>query len=164
MTVQFIRRSLGLWAINHIFCGTKFFAQKRALMHFAGFKVGSGTRIVGPIECTGKLSIGDNCWIGKELKIHGNGVVQIGDNCDIAPEVTFLTGGHQIGSNVRRAGVGESYTIKVGNGTWIGGRVTVLGDTVINDGSVIASCACVIRDIPSNTLVGGVPARKIREL
>lgn len=40
--------------------------------------------------CTGTLCIGANCWIGRNLTVHGNGSVIIGDNCDIAPDVTFL--------------------------------------------------------------------------
>ena len=75
--------------------------------------------------------------------MHGNGTVVIGNNCDIAPDVTFLTGGHQIGNAERRAGAGETYQITVGSGVWIGARATILLNTVIG---------------------GGVPARVIKEL
>lgn len=53
---------------------------------------------------------------------------------------------------------------KVGNGVWIGGRVTILGNTTIGSSSVVAGCACVVKDVPPNTLVGGVPAKMIRKL
>jgi len=52
----------------------------------------------------------------------------------------------------------------VGNGVWIGGRVTVVGNTTIGNSSVVAACACVVRDVEANTLVGGVPAKIIRRL
>jgi hypothetical protein len=66
-------------------------------------------------------------------------------------------------ASVRTAGSGGSYTITVGSGVWIGARSTVLRDTVIADGSVVAACACVIGDVPADTLVAGVPARVMKE-
>ena len=99
-----IRRTLNLFLINHVFVGTKPFAcsMKRKLLSGIGCQVGDGTTIVGPIECKGFISIGKNCWIGKNCKVNGNGTVQIGDNCNIGPEVTFQTGGHAIGDRIDR--------------------------------------------------------------
>ena len=37
-------------------------------------------------------------------------------------------------------------------------------NVTIGKGCVIAACACVVNDIPENTLVGGVPAKSIRRL
>ena len=152
--------------VNRVYAGTesKHFEKKRRLLNAIGHDIGEGTRIVGPIQCYEKLTIGKNCWIGKNLILNGNGNVVIGDNCDIAPEVTFLTGGHEIGFHERRAGEGISYSIVVGNGVWIGARSTILGNTKIEDGAVIAACACVNKDVNADTLVGGVPAKMIRKL
>ena len=150
--------------MNHVFTGTRFFDIKRTLLNQAGYQIGEGTKIVGPIFNTGTLCIGRDCWIGRDLTIHGNGMVTIGDCCDIAPGVTFLTGGHQIGTQGRRAGVGETYSIHVGSGTWIGARATILGNITLGDGCVVASMACVNRNIPADTIVGGVPAKIIRSL
>lgn len=115
------KRKFCLFLVNKIFVGTKYFNIKRKLLNLIGFKIGENTKVVGPIECYGKVVIGDNCWIGKNLKINGNGTVTIGDNCDIAPEVTFQTGGHKIGGTDRRAGVGLIFCQSIGNGTWLGG-------------------------------------------
>ena len=127
-----------------------------------GFHVGEGTKIVGPIFCTAKLTIGKNCWIGKNFLCNGRGYVTIGDNCDIAPEVVFQTGGHEIGTPERRAGKGRVFAQRVGDGTWIGGRSTIVGETKIGKSCVIAGCACVTKDVPDNVLVGGVPAKIIK--
>ena len=156
-----------LFRVNKQFSGTKTktFEKKRKLLNkLPNFDIGTGTKIVGPIEVTGKLIVGENCWIGKNLRVNGNGTVTIGDNCDIGPEVTFQTGGHEIGDSKRRAGVGQVFVQLVGNGTWIGGRSTILGNTTVGAGCVVAGCACVVKDVPDNTLVGGVPARIIREI
>lgn len=150
--------------VNRLLTGVKHFEIKRRLLNSIGYEIGENTKIVGPIECYAKLRIGKNCWIGKNLIVNGNGTLCIGDNCDIAPEVTFLTGGHKIGNASRRAGMGESYTISVGNGVWIGARSTILNNTVIGDGVMIAACACVTCNVENNLMVGGVPACVIRSL
>lgn len=157
-----LKKRWHLYLVNKIYVGTSHFEKKRKLLNSIGYKIGTNTKIVGPIECTGKLIIGENCWIGKNFKINGNGCVTIGNNCDIAPEVTFNTGGHKIGTQDRRAGKDECYTQCVGNGTWIGGRVTIINETSIGNSCVIASCACVTNNVADNLLVGGVPAKVIR--
>lgn len=159
-----IKKRICLYLVNKVFVGTKKFEKKRKLLNSIGFKIGENTKIVGPIECTGILEIGENCWVGKNLKINGNGKVIIGDNCDIAPEVTFQTGGHKIGSMPRRAGEGEIYTQIIENGVWIGGRSTIIGNIVVGEGSVIGGCSCVVKNVEKNTLVCGVPAKVVREL
>ena len=161
-----IKRTLVFFFINCIFVGTSQFAcnMKRKLLRGIDCQVGDGTTIVGPIECKGSITIGCNCWIGKNCKINVNGTVRIGDNCDLGPEVTFQTGGHTIGDRFRRAGQGEIYHQVIGSGTWIGGRSTICNNSVVGEGCVVAACACVVHDIPDNTLVGGVPAKVIRSL
>lgn len=162
--IRHLYKSLVMFFVNHVFVGTWFYEIKRKLLNSLGYSIGTGTKIVGPIFCTAHLSIGTECWIGKNLRVHGNGNVTIGNNCDIAPEVVFITGGHQIGDSTRRAGLGEEYIISVGDGTWIGARSTIMRNTVIGKGCVIAGCACVVKNVRNNTLVAGVPTTVIKEL
>lgn len=164
MRIKTIKRVIVLFLVNHCLAGTRCFNQKRYLLRSIGYDIGRGTKVVGPIFCTGKLVIGEECWIGRNFKVNGNGNVTIGSHCDIAPDVTFLTGGHKIGDAVRRAGKGKKYNIQVGNGVWIGSRCTLLGNISIGNSSVIAACTCVIKDVSENMLVGGVPARELKEL
>lgn len=159
-----IKRHIALFFCNRLCAGTRFFGLKRCLLRLAGYQIGSGTKVVGPVFCTGKLTVGENCWIGRDMKIYGNGEVILGNNCDLGPEVTFLTGGHGIGGEQRRAGPGESYCIRVEDGCWLGAKTTLLGDITLGQGSVLAACGCAVRDIPPNTLAGGVPAKVIRRL
>lgn len=138
--------------------------RKRKLLVKAGYSVGEGTKIVGPIFISSGLVIGKNCWIGRNFEAQGNGLVSIGDNCDIAPGVTLNTGGHLIGDSSRRAGEGIICTIEVGSGTWICANVTVVKNTKIGSGCVIAAGAVVTKDVPDNALSGGVPSKTIRSL
>jgi len=159
-----IKVRFSLFLVNKVYVGTRKFEKKRKLLNSIGYEIGEGTKVVGPIECYGKLKIGKNCWVGKNLTVNGNGTVIIGDNCDIAPEVTFQTGGHEVGDASRRAGKGCIFSQTVGSGTWIGGRSTILNNSNIGKSCVIAGCSCVVKDVPDNSLVGGVPAKLIRRL
>lgn len=161
-----IKRKIALLATNTVLAGTRpwTFPLKRAILNWGGYSIGQNSSIVGPIYVTGTLAVGDNSWVGKNLTVNGNGIVKIGNNCAIAPEVTFQTGGHRIGNHAHRAGEGCSHTQIVGNGVWIGVRVTILNDIEIHDGSVIAGGACVVKDVEEDVLVGGVPAKIIRHL
>lgn len=158
------RRKRAFFLINKIYVGTKNFEKKRKLLNSIGFKIGEVTKIVGPVEIYGQLTVGKNTWIGKNFTVNGNGKVEIGDNCDIGPEATFQTGGHKIGSAARRAGEGMSFSQVVESGSWIGGRSTILNETVIGSGCVVAGCSCVTKSVEKNTMVGGVPAKLIRKL
>ncbi len=160
------RRAICLFLINHVFVGTRPFAckMKRKLLGCIGWTVGDGTTVVGPVECSASVTVGKDCWIGKNFRVNGNGTVIIGDRCDIGPEVTFQTGGHAIGDGTQRAGEGKCYRQTVGNGTWICGGSMICNDTDIGSGCVVAARACVVYSVPDNAMVGGVPAKLIKYL
>lgn len=155
-----------VFLVNRLLKGTnpKLFELKRRLLNMAGFDLGEGTKVVGPVYIQGKLKTGTDCWIGKNFMVNGNGQVTIGNRCDIGPEVVFQTGGHRIGDSHRRAGEGIVFECSVGDGCWICAKSNILGGSSIGDSTVVASSACVVGDIPSNVLCGGVPARVIKHL
>ena len=59
-------------------------------------------------------------------------------------------------------GIGNPVTI--GNDVWIGGNVTILPGVTIGNNVVIAAGAVVTKDVPDNCVIGGVPAKKIRDI
>ena len=145
---------------------TRCFRLRALLFRAAGVRVSAGARILGMTQIYyPNVSIGDS-WIGAGTHISctSDAGVRIGDRCDIAPGVLFVTGSHVIGDSTRRAGLGNSKPISVGNGTWIGARSTILGGTTIGEGCVVAAGAVVRGDFPANVVIGGVPATVIKEL
>ncbi|WP_299092008.1 DapH/DapD/GlmU-related protein [uncultured Microbacterium sp.] len=115
-----------------------------------------GSEIVGP------ATIGDRVFINRDAYIRPN--TTIGNDVSLGPFVRLITDSHDIGPSHKRAGRPRHDPIVIGDGTWIGASVTVLGGVTIGRGCVVAAGALVTADVPANTLVGGVPARHIRDL
>ena len=89
--------------------------------------------------------------------------VEIGEHCLIAAGVLIMDNDlhkHAVG-NQKPVRVYEE--IKIGNHCWIGMNATILKGVTIGDGSIVAAGSVVTRDVRERTLVGGVPARVIRE-
>jgi acetyltransferase-like isoleucine patch superfamily enzyme len=147
---------------------TRGFGIKRSILRWCGVQVGSCVSFSSTVRffCKGPVIIGAGTWIGTDaLFIGGEATIEIGRDCDVAPQVTFVTGTHQLGiGEDKAAGPGESRPIYVGDGSWIGARATLLGGTNIGECTIVAAGSVVKGDFPPRSLIGGVPARIIRDL
>lgn len=147
------------------FPATRLFKLKSSLLRWAGATVGRNVRIVSSARfyLTGHLTIGDGTWIGHEvLIVGGDADVTIGQNVDIAPRVTVVTGTHKLFATPgRAAGSGYSLPIHIEDGVWIAASATILGGAQIHEGSMVAAGALVRDDVPSRSVVAGVPSRVI---
>ncbi len=162
--IRHMIRNICQWVINSFFVGHHFWIVKRGLLRLAGATVGRNVRVVGPIYFTANLTISDDTFIGRRFEVHGNGSLSIGSKCDLAPEVSILTGSHEIDGHLHRAGKGKSFSISIGDGCWIGARVTIMGDTTVGNGAIIGACSLVNKNVAADTLAAGVPAKTIKEL
>lgn len=90
--------------------------------------------------------------------------VFIGDNVMIGPNVSIITAGHPVSPKCRLKGLQYNADVKIGNNVWIGAGVNVLPGVTIGDNSVIGAGAVVTKDIPSNVVAVGNPARVLREI
>ena len=99
-------------------------------------------------------------YINYESVIECFNHISIGENCSISERVIIRDSNNHI---ISRDGYEKSKPIHIGNHVWIGMGATILSGVTIGDGAIIAAGALVNKDVPANALVGGVPARIIRE-
>jgi acetyltransferase-like isoleucine patch superfamily enzyme len=108
------------------------------------------------------LTIGDRCFINTGTSISASCSVTIGDDVKIGMQCLIMdTDFHDV-SNPYDCPAGRP--VRIENGAWLAGRVTVLKGVTIGERAVVAAGAVVTRDVPANTLVAGVPARTIRTI
>ena len=110
------------------------------------------------------LTIGDDVDLAKDVSITGRGAVNIGDRTLVGYGTRIISSDHVIPSSGRIFDAGHVHKpITIGKDVWIGANCVILGGVMIGDGSVVAAGAVVTKDVPVNTIVGGVPAKAIGE-
>ena len=110
------------------------------------------------------IHVGDNFFANYNVTILDNREVRIGDNVMIGPNTLIATVSHPLSPAKRRAHLAFAKPVRIGSDVWIGGNATILPGVTIGNNVVIAAGAVVTKDVPDNTLMAGVPAKKIREL
>jgi acetyltransferase-like isoleucine patch superfamily enzyme len=114
------------------------------------------------------INYGKNTKIGKNVFINFDcvfldlGGITIEDNVLIAPKVSLLSEGHPVHPNERQSLVPGRIHIKAN--AWIGAGATILPGVTIGENSVVAAGAVVSKNVPANTVVGGIPAKPIKNL
>lgn len=124
--------------------------------------IGERANIYRGCEILGPVTIGDGVFINRDVYIRPS--TAIGDHVNIGPFVRIVSDTHDIGPASRRAGKARFDPIVIGSGSWIGASVTILGGVSIGEGCIVAAGAVVTKDVPPNTMVGGIPAKHIRSL
>lgn len=114
------------------------------------------------------INYGKNTKIGKNVFINFDcvfldlGGITIDDNVLIAPKVSLLSEGHPLSPNDRQSLVPEPIHIK--KNAWIGAGATILPGVTVGENAVVAAGAVVSKDVPANTVVGGIPAKIIKAI
>ena len=111
------------------------------------------------------IRIGNNVGIGEFAYLGGGGGLEIGDDCIIGQYFSCHPENHHFENPeklIRLQGVSRK-GIKIGRNCWIGSKVTILDGVSIGNDCVIAAGAVVTKSIPSNSVIGGVPAKIIKQ-
>ena len=133
-------------------------------MEDAGFW--TSYEFLNPRNADSRISIGKNCQICNRFTAVSEGEgIEIGDNVLVGSSVTVLDSDfHEIDPSRRIDGNPKTGKVVIGDNAWIGDRVMILKGTAIGKNSVVAAGAVVSGEFPANVVIGGVPARVIREI
>lgn len=148
------------------------------LLRTIGARIGKRSHISSPFvfeqsfrdETIGGLTIGYQTFVNSEVRFAcRNSRITIGNRCMIGPRVSFETSTHDL--VVDRFDVQKDATRKtfhrdivVCDGVWIGAGAIILCGVTIGEQSIVAAGSVVTKDVEAGILVGGVPARMIRQL
>jgi len=106
--------------------------------------------------------IGRNVFINFDCTFLDLGGITIEDGVLIAPKVNLLSEGHPTFPEIRHSLVPGHIHIK--KKAWIGANATILPGVTIGENAIVASGAVVSKDVPDNTVVGGIPAKIMRTI
>ena len=113
-------------------------------------------------DCGKNIHIGRHVFINMGCKFQDQGGIFIDDGALIGHNVVLATLNHAM--EPERRGDMLPAPIHIGKRVWIGANATVLPGVTIGDGAVVAAGAVVTKDVPANTVVGGVPAKVIHSI
>lgn len=129
--------------------------------------VGDGYRIIQPNVCiydADKLTMGERVTLNDNSYMECSGGIEIGNDVMIGHGVSILSNAHRFDDlDVPMNQQGENFgKVIIGNNVWIGAKVTILHGVTIGDGAIIGAHSLVNKDVLSNEVVAGIPARYIR--
>ena len=129
-----------------------------------GKPVGEGFGMFPPFYTDfGKnITIGKNVFINAGCKFQDQGGIFIDDGALIGHNTVLATLNHDLDPEKRQQL--HPAPIHIGKRVWIGANATVTAGVTIGDNAVVAAGAVVTKDVPENTIVGGVPAKVIRKI
>ncbi len=141
--------------------------------------IGNKTIVFGKLTCaieSSNIKIGDNCFIGNSaidsaLKITIGNNVLISSHCYITDHDSHSVHSSERSDDVRKYWLGQKdWTvvkkdpITINNGAWIGYSSIILKGVTVGENSIVSAGSVVTKDVPPNTIVGGNPARVIKEI
>lgn len=122
------------------------------------------------IEPSISFDYGFNIHVGKNFYANFNSIfldicpITIGDNCMFGPNVQLYAATHPLHPVKRNSGLEYGKPITIGDNVWLGGGVVITPGVTLGDNVVVAAGAVVTKSFPDNCVIGGNPAKIIKEI
>ncbi len=160
----------------------KIFPETSASARLGYISIGNQTCIRGGLEIQregGSIIIGNRCYIGDHTRIWAAKNIVIGDDVLIAHNVNIFDNDthptnylerRKDADNIIRHGLRENFetlksaTVEIENDAWIGCNSIILKGVKIGRGAIVSAGSIVTKDVPPFTVVGGNPARVLKQL
>ena len=111
------------------------------------------------------VTIGDRVQFGPKCRIQCD--IEFGNSILMAANVQFVGKDDHVtnipGRTIWNSGRGDSQKTHVGNDVWIGNSAIIIAGVTIGEGAIIAAGSVVTKNVEPCTIVGGNPARKIKD-
>lgn len=140
--------------------------ERKKLLYELLEHAGKGLWVEPPFYC----DYGYNIHTGKNVFFNFNCVVldvmkvEIGDHVLIGPDVQIYTATHPLDAKTRNSWLEYAKPVRIGNDVWIGGGAIIYPGVNIGNGAVIAAGAVVTKSVPDDVVVGGNPAKILKEI
>jgi acetyltransferase-like isoleucine patch superfamily enzyme len=137
---------------------------RERLSEIIGTPLDESTTVFAPFYTNfGRFTqIGKNVFINHACSFLDMGGITLEDHVLLGPKVNLITENHPADPANRRALICKPIVIK--RNAWIGAAATILPGVTIGENAIVAAGAVVSRDVPANTVVGGVPAKFIKTI
>jgi len=118
------------------------------------------------VKKNAKVIFGQNSSTGHNTEISSNNYIEIGDDV-IMGAYTYITDSNH-GYKDKELPIRKQYmeigSVHIGSNVWLGRGVMILKDAVIGDNSVVAAGSVVTKEFVENKILGGIPAKVIKEI
>ena len=149
-----------IFTINHTMPYTE--EYNNLVKELFGDNLGDGATVMPPLKgvCFDRVKIGKHVMIMSDCLMMSRGGITIDDNAMIAANVQLISNNHDL--HDRQLLICKP--VHIGKNAWIGAGATILPGVTVGENAVVAAGAVVTRDVAPNTIVGGNPAKFIKNI
>ena len=155
-----IRQAQVLFKLNHTMPYTE---EYNALVaELFGENIGSGVRVMSGLTgvCFDKVKLADNVLVMNNCLMMGRGGITVDEGAMIAANVQLISNNHDLHDRQ----ILLCKPVHLCKNAWIGAGATILPGVTVGENAVVAAGAVVTKDVAPYTIVGGNPAKFIREV